>query len=340
LDPPVHTPSSQGITLFGKKVSESICLDVPEESRKLMSRISEGLKLAGLFQDAFEGVPPDQEENASESIVDIAADHAQRTPGVSRQGALTSAEALKQPSVDVVSQNGLLGIPVTIAPDQKLRILPHSANPQLAEHYRIIRTNILQQRSSSAFRTLLVTSPSPQEGKTLTVLNLALTFAMLPSFRVLVVDGDLRNGNLGATLGLKDSLGFSNFIESGAQLEDVILKCDTLPINFMMRGNAKLSPAELLQSPLLGEQIRKLSEHFDLVLIDSPPATMFADTKLLASVCDGILLVARAFSTTGTVLKQVCQDLQQFRIVGAVLNGIETGSYQRYRYYHGMGRDQ
>ena len=306
-----------------------------------MSQIHELLKLAGQLPDFFEE-PQAPVKNASEiDLVNISVDQARpKPPAVPTQGAITSAEVIQEPSVNVVSQNGSLGVPVTFAPHEKLRILTDSADPRLAEYYRIIRTNILQQRSNSAFRSLLVASPGAQEGKSLTVLNLALTFAMLPSFRVLVVDGDLRNGNLGASLGLEDSLGFSNFIEGGAKLEEVILKCDTLPMQFMRRGNAKLSPAELLQSPLLGKQIRKLTEHFDLVLIDSPPATMFADTKLLASVCDGVLLVARAFSTTGKVLKQVYEDLQQFRIVGAVLNGVIQPRSRRYHYYYGAGLDQ
>jgi capsular exopolysaccharide synthesis family protein len=323
-------------------LSKPIGVNAPaqNESRKLMSRVYDALRLAGQFPDSSQEVLSAEPKSVSDNeMVELSEILAKCVPNVPITEALPSQEVLpevlEQTATSVPSRNGLLGCLVTVALNKRARILPHSVDPRLAEHYRIIRTNILQQQSKNPFKSLLVASPDPQDGKTLTLLNLALTFAMVPSFRVLVVDGDLRKGNLGATLGLGDSVGFSNFIEGRAKLDEVILKSETLPINFMLHGNAKLAPAELLQSPLLGKQIRKLTEHFDLVLIDSPPATMFADTKLLASVCDGVLLVTRAFSTTGKVLKQVYDDLQQFRIIGTVLNGVvEPGSYGRYHYNH------
>ena len=210
-------------------------------------RVYDALKRAGQFLDSSEGVSSAQAKNRSDSqMVDITDVLAQRSQDVSARDVPHSLEAsedvLEQAPISAPPQNGLLGTAVSVALNKKARILPHSIEPRLEEYYRIIRTNILQEQSKRSFRSLLVASPRPRDGKTLTVLNLALTFAMVPSFKVLVVDGDLRRGNLGATLGLEDSLGFSNFVENGAKLEDVILKCDTLPMKFIMRGTAKLSP--------------------------------------------------------------------------------------------------
>ena len=79
----------------------------------------------------------------------------------------------------------------------------------MVERYRMLRTKILQEREKKFFRSLVVTSASPQEGKTVTVLNLALSFAALPSFRVLVIDGDMRKGSLGDWLGIdREQTGF------------------------------------------------------------------------------------------------------------------------------------
>ena len=233
------------------------------------------------------------------------------------------------------SKNGSFGTPAAVALDKKARLIPHSVDPTLVEHYRILRTRILQRQKEKKFRSLLVTSPGPREGKTVTVLNLGLTFAMLPSFKVLVVDGDLRRGNLGEWLGVGDRPGFSNLIAGKATLEEVVLKSEEISMDFIVRGNSEVSAGEILNSAQLPTYFRKMSERYDLVLVDSPPINLVTDAQLLSSCCDAALLVARAFSTTCKALEEANQILQQCRVIGTVLNG-GTGfhSYRRYRSYY------
>src|ERR1035441_9010317 len=192
-------------------------------------------------------------------------------------------------------KNGPFASKVHTAFDPKARLVTNVPDSAVAEPYRRLRTKILQQQATKAFRSLIVVSPSPQEGKTVTVLNLGLTFAMLPSFRVLVVDGDLRRGNIGTLLGVENRPGLTNLIDGSAKLEDAVLRCADIPIHFLLRGNSEMSPAELLHSPQLGKQFRRISEQFDLVLVDSAPVNLVADSQLLAGCCDAVLLVARAF---------------------------------------------
>jgi capsular exopolysaccharide synthesis family protein len=206
--------------------------------------------------------------------------------------------------------------------DEKARLIPHTVDPSVVEHYRRLRTKILQQQSNEHFRILMVTSPGPQEGKTVTVVNLGISFALLPSFKVLMVDGDLRRGSLGSWLGIEeDTPGLSNLVDGSATLEDVVLRCDDTPFAFVVRGNSKASPAELLNSPQLPGHFRAMAKHFDLVLVDSPPVNLLTDTQLLATGCDAILLIARAFATTNKALKNAIQDLAPFNVIGTVLNG-------------------
>ena len=222
-----------------------------------------------------------------------------------------------------------------IAFDPKARLIMNAADSVVAEHYQRLRTKIEQQRSTKPFRSLIVVSPSPQEGKTVTVLNLGLSFASLPSYKVLVVDGDLRRGNIGTLLGVENHPGLTNLIDGSAKLEDAVLRCADIPIHFLLRGNSEMSPAELLHSPQLGKQFRRISEQFDLVLVDSAPVNLVADTQLLAGCCDAVLLVARAFSTTRKSLEQAVQDLSPFRIIGTVLNGGPRSQvYRRYKGYY------
>jgi Mrp family chromosome partitioning ATPase len=124
-------------------------------------------------------------------------------------------------------------------------------------------------------------------------------------------------------------------IDGSAGLDEVILKSDDLPVHFKPRGNSSISAAELLNSPRLGNCIQKIGEYFSLVLIDSPPVNLVTDAQLLASSCDAVLLVVRAFLTTRKALERTVQDLQAFRVLGTVLNcGTQAQIVGRYRGYY------
>jgi len=226
------------------------------------------------------------------------------------------------------------GIPAKVALDPAARVIPHTADGAIVEHYRRLRAKIMQEQERKPFSSLVVTSPAPQEGKSVTTLNLALSFGMLPSYRVLVVDGDLRKGSLGNWLGVGEHAGLSNLIEGSAELEDVVLKCDETPFYFMVRGSTTKPQADLLHSSRLAPQLRRMTEYFSLVLVDTPPLNLVADAQLLASGCDAVLLVARAFSTTRKALERAVQDLSPFRVIGTVLNrGMRDGLYRHYKTY-------
>ena len=216
--------------------------------------------------------------------------------------------------------------------DRNARLLPFAANATLADHYRRLRTKILQQREVKPFRSLVITSPSPQEGKTVTCTNLALSFSTLPNFKVLVIDGDLRRGTLGNWLGVSDDqLGLSDLFEGTAQLQDVVLKSNQVPMHFIVRGKSEVND---LHQTHFGDHFQRLSEMYDLVLVDSPPVNLLADAQILAANCDAVLLVARAFSTTRKSLEKAAQELASFRIIGSVLNaGVTQRSSKYYGYY-------
>lgn len=219
--------------------------------------------------------------------------------------------------------------------DRRVPTISNIVDSAVMEHYRRLRTKVLQEQARKPFRSLVVTSPSPEEGKTLTVLNLGWSFAMLPSFKILLVDGDLRRGSLGHCLGVDQHPGLSNFIEGSAKLEEVVLKCEDVPLHFVGRGDSKMPPAELLQSSQLKSKFQELADNFSLVLVDSPPANLITDVQLLAGSCDAVLLIARAFFTTTKAFEKAVQDVSSFRLIGSVLNGAtRTHSYHRYRGYY------
>jgi capsular exopolysaccharide synthesis family protein len=225
-----------------------------------------------------------------------------------------------------------LGAETDATLDRNARLIPFAIDSAVVEHYRRLRTKILQHQETKPFRTLVVTSAGPQEGKTVTVLNLGISFATLPSFRVLVIDGDMRRGTLGNWLGVNnDQPGLSNLLEGSAKLEDVVLRSDRVPMHFMVRGNAQVHD---MHPSHFANHFQKLGEAFDLVLVDSPPANLLVDVQMLAANTDAVLMVARAFSTSRKAFEKAVQELTPFRLLGVVLNAGVTSRSKRYFGYY------
>ncbi len=258
------------------------------------------------------------------------------------------APAIKDPRLAVVSPHernggGIHSEPAVAVPqpalhltfDQAAKVLPNAAKSVVVEQYRRLRTKVLQEQEMKPFRSLVITSAGPQEGKTVTALNLALSLAMLPNYKVLLVDGDLRRGALAHYLGVADCAGLSDVIAGTAKLEDIILKFDDIGVHFIVRGKSTLPAAELLCSEELARQLGKMTEAYDLVIVDTPPVTLVTDTQLIASKCDAVLVVARAFTTTRKALEKAMQELSALRVIGAILNsGTRAQVYRRYTGYY------
>jgi capsular exopolysaccharide synthesis family protein len=219
--------------------------------------------------------------------------------------------------------------------DRNVPVIAHATHPAVLEHYRRLRTKLVQQNAIKPFSSLLIASAAPQEGKTITVLNLAVSFGLLPSFKILVVDGDFRRGGLGKCLGLDDRPGLGNLIDGSASEEETVLDCGEVGFHFVGRGNSGFAAAELLQREQLNKQFLRWKEQFDLVLLDSSPLNLLTDTHLLAEHCDAVLLVARPFYTRQKLLEKALQDLKSCRVLGTVLNGASaTQTHRGYSEYY------
>ena len=303
-----------------------------------MSRLFDALKEATRFREttsAGEGVWKALGINGGEGMTGLDHLKASETDSSPRTALLAGkAVAVEEepfPSA-AATVNGALGIPTRVALDERARLIPHGVSPVVVERYRMLRTKIMQQREKFPCRSLVVTSAGPQEGKTVTTLNLALSFAMLPSFKVLVIDGDMRRGTLGNWLGVDSKHpGLSNLIDGSSQLEDVVLTSDEFPMHCIVRGNSQVPD---LSTAHFTSHFKRMTEQFDLVLVDSPPANLVTDVQLLAANCDAVLLVARAFSTTRKAFEEAVHNLQPFRVIGTVLNGGTAKRSYRYNEYY------
>lgn len=216
------------------------------------------------------------------------------------------------------------------------------SDPMAMEAFRSLRTSILLS-ASPVPRLILITSALPAEGKTTTALNLGATLASLGS-RVVVVDCDMRKPACHLMAGVENRPGFVKCLTGQADLAEVILPVPGVAnLSVIPCGPIPPNPAEVLSSPVTGELLQRLKTQFDYVLVDSPPVLSVADTRILATLTDAVVLVARAHSTPHDVVRRARTTLygSSTRILGVALNDVnmkkDGRAYSQYHYGYGYG---
>ncbi len=218
-------------------------------------------------------------------------------------------------------------------------------NPRssVAECCRTIRTNLLFMSPENPVRSILVTSGRPREGKSTTVVHLGITMAQAGA-KVVIVDTDMRRPRLHKSFGVPSEAGISAAIVGGAELEDVIQSTGIERLELIPCGPIPPNPAELLLTERFKEILRQLTERYDRVLFDSPPIHAVTDAIVLASMMDGVVLVAQAGQSTLPATIQAKRRLTDVggRIFGVVLNAVdldskEYASYYDYYYHYRSG---
>jgi polysaccharide biosynthesis transport protein len=188
------------------------------------------------------------------------------------------------------------------------------------ELYRAIRANVETERLKAPFRSILITSPGPHEGKSTTTLNLAHVFQEFGR-RVLVVEADLRRPSLPSTLALMNKPGLVDYLCGTATFEEV---CRTLPsgVTVIPGQVTRKDVASLLASPYVKDLLYHANTRFDLVLVDSAPILAVPDNLLLAALLDRAILIAKATGTSIRDLRKAQTVLENSgaRILGVVLN--------------------
>src|SRR5258708_32820094 len=169
---------------------------------------------------------------------------------------------------------------------------------QASEQYRTLYYRLDRMRGLRPLKVLAVTSAVLGEGKTLTTSNLALTAACAnPDRRILLIDADLRRGQVSDYLGVRSIPGLSELISGDAEISDVIQRFKTSSLAVIAAGRVAEQPRHLLASSKMKRLLELVREAFDEVYLDMPPSLPFADTSILGPHCDGILMVIRANTT-------------------------------------------
>jgi capsular exopolysaccharide synthesis family protein len=258
--------------------------------------------------------------------------------------------SIKAPS-DVVDAAGtpVLGIIPVLGSDELLKDDDRSRdmyvheNPtsRVAECCRSLRTNIMFSAADRKFKTIVVCSANPREGKTTTVIYLGTTMAQSGQ-RVLLIDTDMRRPRLHASLAVPREPGLSNLL-LGDDNYDELTKPTEVPNLFVLPcGPLPPNPAELVMTKRFEIVLEELSRRFDRIILDSPPINAVTDAVVLSRRADGIIFVARAGKTLRDDLKR---SASQVRDVGGAIFGVivnefknsERGSYYYYSYYGTYG---
>jgi capsular exopolysaccharide synthesis family protein len=203
----------------------------------------------------------------------------------------------------------------------------------LAESYKSIRTGIDLLRRNWNGRVLLVTSPQPGEGKSITSSNLAISLAQ-SGRKVLLVDADLRNPSQHHTHGLHRRTGLTQVLADRLPFRRAVQPTPIENLDLLAAGPDTPNPAELLATQRLITLVEETRQAYEIVVIDSSPLLAVTDPSLIAAVSDGIVLVVRASVTRRHAAEQTLELLGTLgtTVLGVVVNGVKPG---RLGYGHG-----
>lgn len=226
-----------------------------------------------------------------------------------------------------------------LAPELLVHERPASG---IAEAARSLRTNLMFMNPDKPYRRILVTSAAPSEGKTTVAVSIAVSLAQ-GGQRVCIIDCDLRRPRLHRIFDRAGDIGLMNVILGEATIADVAKPTVVPNLYCIPCGPIPPNSADVVASEKFKRLLDDLSEHFDRVVLDSPPVVAVTDSAILSTLCDGVIMVIRAFKTTFGLSKSGLRTLRDVDapIAGAVLNAVNLDRheyyYQRYYYYRREG---
>ncbi len=205
----------------------------------------------------------------------------------------------------------------------------------VAEAFRSIRTNLTFAAVDTPLRRILITSPTPEDGKTMVSSNLAVVMAQGEK-KVVLVDADLRRPKIHQKFGMLNASGLSDLFVTQPENFYRIVHSNGVPrLSIVSSGPLPPNPAELLTSQKMVRIMDQLNKDSDLIVIDSPPILTVTDAAGLAPAVDGVVLVVKPGKTKMSALQQSVEQLRAVgaRVLGVVMNEVNPRS-RRYGYYY------
>jgi len=197
---------------------------------------------------------------------------------------------------------------------------------EIAESFRTLRTAIYFGLPEGHAKTILVTSPSPADGKSTVASNLAIAMAQADQ-SVLLIEADFRNPRQKEIFGLETEAGLSGVLANDDPLDAAIVATEVKGLWVLPCGPLPPNPVEMLSSKAFRHALEELSQQYDKIIIDSPPVAPVADTRVLGALCDITLLVLRAEKSTREDSLGARDGLMSLgaRILGVVVNAAPSG---------------
>lgn len=206
----------------------------------------------------------------------------------------------------------------------------------ISEDYRTVRTSILLSQAESPPKTIAFSSAMPQEGKTATVTNMAVSFSQLEK-KILIIDADLRKPQLHRLFKIKNIGGLTGYLTGRVSIKDAVQKTSHENIWVISSGPIPPNPAELLNSKRMKELLDDMKEKFDTVLIDTPPLLSVVDGLIVSSLSDSMVFLIKAEKTARLPFLRAVEELKQAKtkIIGVVFNEVKVKEKESFSpYYH------
>ena len=303
---------------------------------------------------------PDNISGDTGEIAEIAEEQIRKEPGNKLEPALSIVpEAVPEAGPEIVSEAAPEPVeakkdgPVVKAPAPKPSLPPsHNEkmdqnlvslfNPQSfeAEQFKILRSNLLFPVSGKPPRSLMVTSPMPGDGKSFVAANLAISVALNINRHVMLMDCDLRRPTIHTQFGFSDVPGLSDYLANGVSLSDLLIRTTIDKLTILPGGRPPDNPSELLSSERMSELLAEATERYPdrLIILDSPPPTLTAETSVLARWVDGVVIVIKHGETPREGVSEVIDKMGRTKIIGAIMNNFEVYSSRYYGKYYGQSR--
>lgn len=252
--------------------------------------------------------------------------------------------------MDVMAIEERLGIPYLSSIPSWIRVLPNvdMSNAKVivdrnkaslaTEVYRSLRTSVEAIIGGKKGYALALTSTEANEGKSLTVVNLATALSWTGR-KILIVDGDLRRGRLHENIGVEQHSGLTELLLGKiADWHEVVLTTPVENLSIIPVGSYNNSAPELLDSTRMKQLVQEWGREFDVIIFDTAPIGRVIDAALIGRACDGVLLVARHGICTLAGVRHGVSRMKNVNIIGFVINGIDTSGKQGYANYYGYFR--
>jgi non-specific protein-tyrosine kinase len=203
------------------------------------------------------------------------------------------------------------------------------------DSYKLLRTQITQCAQAKGWNTFMITSARPGEGKTLTSINLAMTFAKAYNQTVLLVDCDMRQQMVYQYMGIDSRMGIIDHLVDGRPLKDMIIWPGIDRMTLISGGRTVNESSELLGAPKMKSLVYEMKTRYRdrYILIDAPPILNGADALTLSSLVDGIVVVVQSGATSINEIQEAAELMPKDKIIGFVLNNhrLEKKGYYKNR---------